>query len=176
MRRTGFVARRAECSWCRGRPAGEFFLWTAKERNQRKAALFAALRVPSICRKNWAAAQLGPAGLRHGAADCPQFSRQIEAAQKGIGVAILSASLQIRAVIPSPSRGGPGWGWGAVLDSPDPPLSRGAGPGEVGCTMSERRGRELCSRPARRATQGTPKGRGMGFAFFWLLFLAKQEK
>ena len=35
---------------------------------------------------------------------------------------------------------------------------------------------ELRSRPAARAAQGSPQGRRTGVAFFWLLFLAKQEK
>lgn len=36
--------------------------------------------------------------------------------------------------------------------------------------------REFRSRPAARATQGSPKDRLSGVAFFWLLFLAEQEK
>jgi hypothetical protein len=64
---------------------------------------------------------------------------------------------------------------GVMLDSPFPPPSSAGKPGDFGedCLSAKR---EFRSRPAWRATQGTPKGRWNGVAFFGLLFLAKQEK
>ena len=55
------------------------------------------------------------------------------------------------------------------------PPSSTAGPGDVGedCLSAQR---EFRSRPVWRAAQGTLEGRWIGVAFFWLLFLAKQEK
>lgn len=113
------------------------------------------------------------------AADTPRFTRKTEAAQKGIKKRFCGRSPCLIWIPSPPGRAG----WGGLdfaVPSPDPPPSSTAGPGGVGehCLSAWPRSgsRELRSRPARRAAQGTPSGAVDGSRLLWYTFLGEARK
>ena len=184
---THFV-RFAQIFACRGQPGGWFLSFACpKERNQRKRH---PLRRPSGAlvltgKLGGCATRPGSPHKSRAAAEleqCSPFSpicpSSLSGAEGGILRQIGSASSSQQKVIASVKRSRSGYS--GTLFPLGPPPSSADEPGEVGehCSNPERRRREveLRSRPAWRATQGTPKGRRMGVAFFGLPFLAKQER